>query len=204
VKFSMKSPYDVNSTFKFSTTVNSTVSASEAWFADTQLKIVLSGQIVVVVDPTNGPGGSTPSIICSGCSFDTTLNEIQFRNIPNNTTDNYQDPMRVSFYTNAGTSNTWNLTVGASNNPTNSTGTPTNELEMGVDSTNSHLPAGVTVDQATVAVVPTSGSLQLVNVATGKSPQRAPYDILENFTIAIGAEAITPQTSVLTFTYIAN
>lgn len=204
VKFSMKSPYDVNSTFKFSTTVNGTVSASEAWFSDTQLKIVLSGQIVVVVDPSNGPGGSTPSIVCAGCAFDTTLNQIQFRNIPNNTTDNYQDPMRVSFYTNAGTSNTWNLTVAASNNPANSTGTPSNELEMGVDTANSHLPAGVTVDQATVAVVPTTGSLQLVNVPTGKSPQRAPYDILENFAIAIGAEAITPQTSVLTFTYIAN
>ncbi|MFN2527846.1 MAG: hypothetical protein ABR584_03920 [Candidatus Baltobacteraceae bacterium] len=205
VKVSMKSPYDVNSTFKFSTVVNSSINASEAWFADTQLKIVLSGQIVVTVDPSSpGPGGSTPSIVCPSCAFDTTLNEIQFRNIPNNTSDNYVDPMRVSFYTNAGTSNTWNLTVATNNNPTNSTGAPAKELEMGVDAANSHLPASVTVDQSSLAVVPTSGSLQLVHVASGNNPQRAPFDILEDFTIAIGGEAITPQTSVLTFTYIAN
>lgn len=205
VTFPMKSPYDVNSSFKFSTVVNGAINASEAWFSDTVIKVVLSGQIVVTVNPSSpGPGGSTPTIICPGCVFDTTLNQIQFRNIPNSTTDNYTDPMRVSVYTNAGTSNTWNLSIQASNNPAHVGSAPTNELEMGVDSTNSHLPAGIVVDQSTVAVVPTASTLQLMHAPTGVNPQRAPFDILDNFSIAIGTEAIVPQTSVLTFTYIAN
>ena len=78
------------------------------------------------------------------------------------------------------------------------------ELEISVDSGNSTSGSGMVVDHGALGVVPVAGTMQLVHAPTGITPRRLPFDIIENFTIAIGAEAIVPQTAVLTYTFIAN
>ena len=205
VSFPAKAPYNVNYNYQFGTVVNGSIAASEAWFSDSIMKIVLTGSISVAVDPSNpGPGGSTPTVSCAGCAFDLALNQIQFRNIPNSTTDNYTDVMRVSIYTDAGTTNSWTLSVQASNNPATTAGTYANELVLGVDSANSSSGTGMVIDQSSLGVVPTATTMQLAHGPTGITPRRLPFDLIENFSISIGTEAIVPQTSTLTYTFIAN
>lgn len=204
VTFTAKAPYTVNDSYQFSTTVNGSVTAAEAWQTDTFVQIILGASLVVAVDPTNpGPGGSTPSVNCAVCSFNTSTNLIDFGSVANLSTVTGADVLRVSIYTNAGSSNAWKLYVSTTNNPAN-TGSPTNELLTSIDPTNSAPRTGINFDQTTYAVVPTASSLLLMDNGTGLTATRTPYDAIMNFEISIQGGPTTPQTSVLTYTFIAQ
>lgn len=204
VTFDAKAPYTVNDSYQFSTTVNGTVSASEMWQTDTFVQIILSANLVVAVNPSNpGPGGSTPVVNCAVCSFNTTSNLIDFGTVANLQTVTGGDVLRVSVYTNAGSSNPWKLYVSTNTNPAN-TGTPTNELLTSIDSSHSSPTSGINFDQTTYAVVPTSGTLLLMDTGTGHAAQRLPFDEIMNFEISIQGGSTAPQTSIVTYTYIAN
>ncbi len=156
----------------------------------------------MVIDPGNpGPGGSTPVISCGSCGFSGTT--VDVGNVNNGSSGAFTDIARASVYITSGSPLTWSLSVQASNNPANSTGTPTNELQTAVDNGNSSQGAGITFDQTGYAVVPTAGNLLLAN---GTSiPARAnPYDILQNFKVSVGNENIVPQAVTLTYTLVAN
>lgn len=204
VTFDAKAPYTVNDLYTFSTTVNGSVTAAEEWPTDTIMQIILGASLVVQVDPTSpGPGGSTPSVNCVVCSFNTSTNLIDFGSVANLSTVTGADVLRVSIYTNAGSSNAWKLYVSTTNNPAN-TGSPTNELLTSIDPTNSAPRTGINFDQTTYAVVPTASSLLLMDNGTGLTATRTPYDAIMNFEISIQGGPTTPQTSVLTYTFIAQ
>lgn len=204
VTFDAKAPYTVNDSYEFPTTVNGSVSASEMWQTDTFVQIILGASLVVAVDPSNpGPGGSTPSVNCAPCSFNTMTNLINFGNVANLQTVNGADVLRVSIYTNAGTSNAWKLYVSTNSNPAN-TGAPTNEMLTSIDPTHSAPTSGINFDQTSYAVVPTAGNLLLMDNGTGRAATRTPYDAIMNFEISIQGGTTTPQTSVVTYTFIAQ
>ncbi|MDP9019154.1 MAG: hypothetical protein M3N19_12645, partial [Candidatus Eremiobacteraeota bacterium] len=99
----------------------------------------------------------------------------------------------------------WTIAVSTTTNPANSTGAPTNELLTSIDSANSTTGSGMVVDQTAMAVVPTAGTLQLAHGPTGITPRRLPFDLIESFRLAIGTtDPLTPVTSPITYTFIAN
>jgi hypothetical protein len=205
VNFSAKAPYKVNDTFQFPTTVNGNVQAGEMWFSDTDMLIVLTATLSIAVDPSNpGPGGSTPTVSCVGCTFNTSTNEIDFPNISNGQTLTFGDVARVSVYTNAASPVGWNLYVTTNNNPANNPGPPSNELLSDVDGPNSGLPGTVTVNASTQTVVPTSGSGTLLVSTSGTNAQRTPFDVIMNYQVSIQGGSTAAQTAVLTYTWISN
>lgn len=205
ITFDAKAPYTVNDSYEFPTTVNGTVSAAEMWQTDTFVQIILSANIVVAVDPTNpGPGGSTPTVSCLPCSFNTATNLINFGTVANLATVMGTDVLRVSVYTNAGSTDPWKLYVSTNSNPAN-TGTPTNEMLTAIDSTNSAPKSGINFDQTTYAVVPaTNPGMLMMDTGTGVTAQRTPFDEIMNYEISIQGGPTTPQTSVVTYTFIAQ
>ena len=209
ITFDALAPYTVNDSYEFATYVNGgTTKSSEEWNTDTFVQIVLGATLEVTVDPGNGPGGSTPSVNCTVCSFNPTSNLIDFGTVGASSTVQGGDVLRVSIYTDAGPSNLWKLYVTTNNNPSNngSAGYPANELLTSIDSTNSKDPAGVNYDQTSYAVVPTSPStLLLMDNGSGLAATHTPYDALMNLEISIGASgSLAAQTSVLTYTLIAQ
>jgi hypothetical protein len=204
ITFAAKAPYTVNGSYQFKTTVNGSTDAAELWQTDTYIQIVLSANLVVAVDPSNpGPGGSTPVVNCAVCSFNTLTNLIDFGTIANGQTITGGDVLRVSIYTNAGSSNSWKLYVSTNSNPAN-TGSPTNELLTSIDSTHSAPTSGINFDQTSYAVVPTSGTLLLMDNGSGLAATRTPYDAIMNFEISIQGGSTAPQTSVVTYTFMAQ
>ena len=207
VSFNAFAPYKVNSTYSFPATVNAplNVAASESWFSDSLVKIVLSASVNIDVPPyLSSPGGSTPSVTCVGCSY--SLNYIDFGAALNNTTTNYTDVLRASVTTNAASPIGWQLYVSANTNPVRAPATPSNELLVSVDSANSS-PKSPTVnfDQTAPAVVLTSGNgVLLVDTGTGTAARRLPFEMLTSYQLSIGTEPIVAQQSVLTFTFISN
>lgn len=204
IAFDAKAPYTVNDSYQFATTVNGSTSAAEMWQTDTFVQIVLSANLIVAVDPSNpGPGGSNPVVNCAVCSFNTLTNLIDFGTIANGQTVTGGDVLRVSIYTNAGSSNTWKLYVSTNSNPAN-TSSPTNELLTSIDSTHSAPTSGLNFDQTSYAVVPTSGTMLLLDNGSGITATRTPYDAIMNFEISIQGGSTAPQTSVVTYTFMAQ
>lgn len=205
VAFDAFAPYTVNDSYQFPTTVNGSVSASEMWQTDTFVQIILSATLSVTVNPGNpGPGGSSPVVSCAVCSFNTATNTIDYGNIANPGSVSGGDVVRVSIFTNAGSNNAWKLYVDTNSNPAN-TGTPTNELLTSIDSTHSAPTSGLNFDATTYTVVPTtSPGLLLLDNGTGRAATRTPYDAIMNFQVNINGGPTTPQTSTVTYTFIAN
>jgi hypothetical protein len=117
-----------------------------------------------------------------------------------------QDVVRVSVYTNAGSTIGWKLYASTNTNPAN-TGSPTNELLTAIDSgANRSMPqSGVNFDQTAYAVVPTSSpGVLLMDTGTGRAATRNPFDMLMNYEISIQGGPTTPTTSVVTYTFISN
>ncbi|MHB8139918.1 MAG: hypothetical protein ACYDHD_01455 [Vulcanimicrobiaceae bacterium] len=203
VSFAAKAPYKVNSTFDFPTVVNGSINAAESWFSDQDMLIILSAQLAVTVNPPNpGPGGSTPVVNCVPCTF--SPGEVNFGAVANSTTSSFGDVVDVSVYTNAANPIGWQLQVTTNNNPARTPTPPTNELLTSVDSTNSSQGTGMNFDQTAYGVVPTSGGLTLVDTGSGVSARRLPYDVLQNYQLNVGTEALAPQTAAVTFTFISN
>ncbi len=193
--------YCINNIAGTCTLANGTVGGPN-WLGDDEVQVQLSVGLSVVVDPANpGPGGSTPNVSCALCSFSGST--VTLGNYSNNTTTTFGDIVRASVIIQSATGMTWNLSVQASNNPVNSTGSPTNELLTQTDSTNSSQGAGISFDVPTFTVVPTATSLQVAN-GTSIPARTSPYDILQNFQLALGAESLSAQSSVITYTLVAN
>lgn len=204
VSFAAKAPYMINSTFAFPTVVNTNIPASETWFGDTDVLIVLNASISITVNPPNpGPGGSMPVVTCSTCAF--TAGNVNFGNFLNNTTNSFGDVVDVSVYTDAATPVGWKLYVSTNTNPARSPSTPTNELLTAVDSARSTTGAGLNFDTTSYTVLPVSSPGQLmVDTGSGAIARRLPYDVLQNYQLSIGSETLAPNTSTVTYTFISN
>lgn len=205
ISFSAQAPYKVNSIFNFPATFNSGTNASEAWNNDTEVEIVANATLVIVVDPGIGPGAypSHPVPNCAQCTFGSNL--VDFNAVANNTAVTGTDLATVSVYTNVGSPAGWGLYVSTNNNPTNSTGSPTNELLTAVDSSTSSQGMGLSWDTTSETVIPTSGSgIEVANAPTTVSATRSPFDLVQSYEISIGAEPIAPETSTVTYTWIEN
>jgi len=193
--------YCINNTAGTCTLANGIVGGPN-WLGDDEVQVQLSVGLTVVVDPSNpGPGGSTPNVSCALCSFSGST--ITLGNYANNTTTTFGDIVRASVIIQSTTAITWNLSIQANNNPVNSTGSPTNELLTQTDSANSSQGAGISFDVPTFTVVPTATSLQIAN-GTSVTTRTQPYDILQNFELALGGETLSAQSSVITYTLVAN
>ncbi|HEY8320569.1 MAG TPA: hypothetical protein VIG46_02090 [Candidatus Baltobacteraceae bacterium] len=203
VSFSAIGPQSQNDEYAWPTTINAgAATAGETWLGDSRIKVVLSIGLNVVVNPSNpGPGGSTPSISCPGCSFSGSTAD--FGTVGSSSTAAFLDTVRASVYITSATTVNWTLSVSTNVNPANSTGTPTNELQTSVDGANSTQGAGIVVDQAAYAVVPLAGSLQVAHGASVTS-RTLPYDVLQNFKISMGTESVTANIATLTYTLVAN
>ncbi|TAM59687.1 hypothetical protein EPN52_07050 [bacterium] len=208
VSFSAKAPYKVNDTYQFSTRVTGggagPLAASERWWSDSDVNMVLTGNVVVTLDPTNpGPGGSTPAVGCTGCTFNTGTNTIDFGTVPNNTTTNYTDVVRVSVYTDAASPIGWQLYAVANVNPARAPSTPTNEGLTWIDSATSGGLSGMTLT-TTPSVIPTSGNgVQLIGTS-GTTARRLPFDAINSYQVNVGTEVLAPANVTVTFTWIAN
>ena len=205
IKFTAKAPYTVNDTYTFPTKVNGAIAASEQWSTDSIVQIILAASLSISVNPGNpGPGGSSPSVNCPACVFNTGTNTVDLGPVANLQTVTGGDVVRVSVYTNAGTSVGWKLYASTNVNPAN-TGAPTNELLTAIDSTHSAPAAGINYDQTAYAVIPTTNpGLLLMDTGTGHAAQRLPFDEVMNFQVSIQGGPITPATSVVTYTFISN
>jgi hypothetical protein len=207
IKFTAKAPYTVNDTYQFPTKVNGAVNASESWSTDTIVQIILAANLVISVNPSaDALTGSTPLVSCATCAFDTATNTVDFGMVSNLQTVTGQDVVRVSVYTNAGSTVGWKLYASTNTNPAN-TGSPTNELLTAIDNgANRSMPqSGVNFDQTSYAVVPTtSPGVLLMDTGTGHAATRNPFDMLMNYEISIQGGPTTPTTSVVTYTFISN
>jgi hypothetical protein len=207
VTFTAKAPYTVNDTYQFPTKVNSSVNASESWSTDTIVQIILAANLVISVNPSaDAVTGSTPVVSCATCAFNTSTNTVDFGMVSNLQTVTGQDVVRVSVYTNAGSTVGWKLYASTNTNPAN-TGSPSNELLTAIDNgSNRSMPqSGVNFDQTSYAVVPTtSPGVLLMDTGTGRAATRNPFDMLMNYEISIQGGPTTPTTSVVTYTFISN
>lgn len=207
IKFTAKAPYTVNDTYQFPTKVNGAVNASEQWSTDTIVQIILAANLVISVNPgADASTGSTPVVNCPSCTFNTGTNTVDFGSVLNLQTVSGVDVVRVSVFTNAGSTIGWKLYASTNSNPAN-TGTPTNELLTAIDSgANRSMPqAGINFDQTSYAVVPTSNpGVLLMDTGTGHAATRNPFDMLMNYQISIQGGPVTPNTSVVTYTFISN
>lgn len=205
VNFDMKAPYKPNDQWPFGTTVSqgaTNVSASETWTGDTYIATQLAASLSVTVWPATGPlGGLTPT--CSAlCSYDQTTNLLNFGTVGSPASNTGSDVVLVDVNTNAATPTAWGVYVTTSTNPSNTTGTYTNELVTSVDQSKST--SGFTTYQSTMSVVPTSGTgLALVHT-TGMNPSRANYGIVNNFEVYINGGTTTGQTATVTYTFLAQ
>jgi hypothetical protein len=205
ITFTAKAPFTVNDSYQFSTVVNGAVTAAEQWQTDTFVQIILAASLQISVNPGNpGPGGSNPVVNCPTCMFNTASNIVDFGAVANTQTVAGSDVVRVSVYTNAGSTTGWKLYASTNVNPAN-TGNPTNELLTSIDSTHSAPSSGVNYDQTSYAVIPTtSPGLLLMDTGSGHAAQRTPFDEIMNFEISIQGGPTTPNTATVTYTFISN
>jgi hypothetical protein len=207
VTFTAMAPYTVNDTYQFPTKVNGAVNASEQWSTDAIVQIILAANLIISVNPAaDAVTGSTPSVSCATCAFNTSTNTVDFGSVANAQTVTGQDVVRVSVFTNAGSTVGWKLYASTNVNPAN-TGAPTNELLTAIDNgANRSMPqAGINFDQTSYAVVPTtSPGVLLMDTGTGHAATRNPFDMLMNYEISIQGGPTTPTTSVVTYTFISN
>ncbi len=210
ITFAMKAPYEVNQTAKFPAVVNGAINASENWFSDTDLQVVLSAQLGISVWPSADPGplggGGTASPSCtSACTYIQATNLLDFGNIANGTSNAGTDVVQVSVFTNAANPIGWQLYVSTNNNPANAPGPPSNELLHMVDLSHSSAGSGMNFDSTVFTVIPTAGNgTQLVDTGAGVAPRRQPYDVVNNLKVQISGGTTAPNTSILTYTFISN
>ncbi|MHB8147648.1 MAG: hypothetical protein ACYDGM_10375 [Vulcanimicrobiaceae bacterium] len=203
VNFAAANPEVQSDSYLFPATVDGS-NAGPAWLGADEISVQFTIGLDIVVDPSNpGPGGSTPVVNCANpCAFSGTT--VDFGNIANNTAFNFLDVVRASVYYTGATTPGHNLLlqVSANSNPTNSTGTPTNEMLTDIDGANSTQGAGITFNQTSMAVVPTTGGLLVGTVP--ETNRSTPYDLIQSYQIAIGNETITAHIVTVTYTLIPN
>jgi len=159
--------------------------------------------MALTVNPGAIPG-STPVVVSPGCAF--TANPIDFGLIvADNPTHNFSDVVRVDFTTNAATPEAWKVYESVSTNPTNVSGTPTNELQSLFDSANSNPNGGSLTYTTASTVLPTSGNGALMVQTAGTNPQRTAFNMINSFVINVaGGDATGARAPTVTYLFIAN
>ncbi len=147
-------------------------------------------------------GGSTPAVVCPGCTYTNTL--VPVINLGAFTGSvTATDVLAASVYSND--TNGWNLSVAADVNPSPAGG----QVSTCLDKTNSNGPAGYTVVAAvtcgTYQTVPTVGTMALSSF--NGAVRHQPIDNIMSYKVTVGAtvnSASQVQTVTLTYTLVAN
>lgn len=212
VTFQANNPQSQSDTYTFPASIDgSSTGAGALYLGADQVQVSFSIGLSLSVDPSNPTnGGAHPVTACTPaqCAFSGTTAD--FGTIANNASVTGKDLVASSvIYTGATSSNTWSLSVSANTNPTCSGGTcaGTKEMLTEVDSTasgsNANGCGAITYsNMAAYIAVPTAGTIPL---ATGPENNCSKsYDVIENYKISIGTEAITGVVTTVTYTLIAN
>jgi hypothetical protein len=212
VTFQANNPQSQSDTYTFPATIDgSSTGAGALYLGADQVQVSFSIGLSLSVDPsnpTNGLAHPVPACTPAQCAFSGTT--VDFGSIANNASVTGKDLVASSvIYTGATSSNTWSLSVSTNTNPACSGGTcaGTKEMLAEVDSaasgSNANGCGAMTYSNtAAYAVVPTVGTLAL---ATGPENNcTKSYDVIENYKISIGTEAINGVVSTVTYTLIAN
>lgn len=212
VTFQANNPQTQSDSYLFPATIDgSTTGAGALYLGSNQVSVAFSIGLSLSVDPsnpTNGKAHPVPACSPAQCAFSGTT--VDFGNIANSSSVTGTDVVAASvIYTGATSAgHTWTLSVSTNVNPTCTGGTCTkaNEMTADVDSTasgsNANGCGAMTYNQTTLAIVPTAGTLQL---ATGPETQCGfSYDVIDNYKINVGTEAISSNVATVTYTLIAN
>ena len=219
VAFAMRGPYNAGDSYKFGSQYttkanrhcNTTApylctnngATTEQWTGDQTLSTVLAANLSIVVNPAAIPG-STPVVVCTGCTFGANL--IDFGTIiADNATHNYSDVVRLDLTTNAATPEGWKVYESVSTNPTNVSGTPTNELQALFDSVHSNPSPGALTYTTAATVLPTLGNGALMVQTAGTNAQRTAFNMVNTFVVNVAlGDATGARAPTVTYTFIAN
>ena len=218
VFFYARSPYDINSTFRFDSTVATgnvtppdprvaaNVNTLPLYSLSNTMRIVADARLTIQIPNAGGvyaPALNTavPALACPGCTYNSggALPLINLNQIIG--TVNLVDPLSASVYTDS--ANGWNLSVSADVNPSTSSG----QLSTWV--TPESAAAGGTYTRTTTAatLVPTAGTLALSNwLGTAPVPKK-PVDNLMGYRVTVNPLSVNNNlttTITLTYTLIAN
>jgi hypothetical protein len=218
VFFYARSPYDINSTFRFDSTVATgnvtppdprvaaNVNTLPLYSLSNTMRIVADARLTIQIPTVGGvyaPALNTaiPALACPGCTYNSAgaLPLINLNQITG--TVNLVDPLSASVYTDS--ANGWNLSVSADVNPSTSSG----QLSTWV--TPESAAAGGTYTRTTTAatLVPTAGTLALSNwIGTAPVPKK-PVDNLMGYRVTVNPLSVNNNavtTITLTYTLIAN
>lgn len=223
-------PQEENDSYLFPAVVNGTTAAGTAWAGSNEITEQFSLGLDIVVDPSNpGPGGSKPVETCGSntCAFSGSTLDVG--NLSGGTAGQFytfQDVVRTSIYYSGGSSSghSLDLYVEAEGNPTSNDGThttigtvlpagaagapaawPANQLLTMIDTAASTSGSVTAVGSSgtTYQVIPSSPGLELATVPETNSS--TPYDIIDDFGIAMGIDDSTStQTVVVTYTVVPN
>ncbi|MBV8150559.1 MAG: hypothetical protein JOY59_03305, partial [Candidatus Eremiobacteraeota bacterium] len=226
VTFSMLSPSTVPDTYKYTSAVNLTTpptsaspggaggtATSEKWFSDQSMLIQATASLTVFL-PNTGAGANysglapvtngTPAYVCAVCVLSQNPNTIAFGNVGIGVNQTAVDGVLTRLTGGNAAPHGFKLYMSANNNPVKSTGG--NELNAAFDLTNSTqgLSLNATSGNGVYFSVPTTtpGQGAVDNGGVGGSATR--YDMYYNIRISTGTEQSGPQTSTITFTWIAN
>ncbi|MEA2787283.1 MAG: hypothetical protein QOF71_3387 [Candidatus Eremiobacteraeota bacterium] len=218
VFFYARSPYDINSSFRFDSTVATgnvtppdprvaaNVNTLALYSLSNTMRIVADARLTIQIPTGAGVyapalNTGTPALVCPGCTYNSAgaLPLINLNQITG--TVNLVDALSASVYTDS--ANGWNLSVSADVNPSTSSG----QLSTWV--TPESAAAGGTYNRTTTVAtfVPTAGTLPLSNwVGTAPVPKK-PVDNLMGYRVTVNPLSVnnnTTTTVTLTYTLIAN
>lgn len=202
VEFKANAPQTESSTYQFPVKIDANTS-SAVWTGADEIEVLYSLGLSVVVDPSNpGPGGSTPTVSCSQCSFSGTT--INFGIISTaGTSVTGTDVARASVVvSSANVGHTWNLSESVNAN-TNNLFFMQVDKNASSSAIQSSIPAGV---QSFFA--PSTSSTTLVS--GGPESSVANYDTIMSYKICTGtacgasANDVSGHTVVITYTLVGN
>jgi hypothetical protein len=216
ITFTAIAPYMVSSVFQWPATVTgaATVNASGTYIDANTVLIVLNGTLTIITPPNSGAvgganlvtaaanSGATPATLCAGCSMTLgTPNTVNFGNF--NGTFTTTDIIDASVSSDAADTNSWELYVETSANPTGGSG---QELATMDDTSHSSSAAGYSIldsSYTTVSTVPNAGGTPLSSYSS--VARHHPLDTIMDFQVTIGGIVYAiPQNVTLTYTLVFN
>jgi hypothetical protein len=206
VEFVADTPQSENDSYLFPSTVDG-VTSGLAWSGSDEVTVSFSLGLSIAVDPANpGPGGSTPSVVCTPAQCTFSGETVNFGSIAVGNNVVGQDVVRATVIyggstlsatcsTTPGVANTWDLYVAATANQTS-------QLGYFEDETNSKIGSGgvwaTGVGGPTYATVPATNTF----LACGNYTSAVDYDMLSNFQVTPTTTTGTEVT--ITYTLIGN
>jgi hypothetical protein len=216
LNFTAIAPYMVSSVFLWSATVTggATVNASATYVDSDSIDIVLNGTLTILTPPSAGTvgganvvtaatnSGATPATVCTGCSVALgTPNTINFGNFIG--TFSTTDIIDASVMSDAADTNSWELYIQTSANPTGGSGPML--ATMG-DSTHSSVATGYSMLDTSYTNVSTSPNAGGTAMSTYNSAARHhPLDTVMDYQVTVGGVGFaTPQNVTITYTLVFN